>query len=188
MLKYAILGFLSYRPFTGYDLKQHLDHSTQFFWQAKQSQIYRTLKQLEGDKLVTSEIFAQEERPDKRIYTITDSGRQDLHHWLHAPMKDISPYRDSLLLKIFFGADIDFEDLKMQLMLQKRLHEARIREYDMEIQEFIQEAVDENPMLETHAKFWDHTRKFGIQFSQMYIESLDETLKLIEELKTKQPS
>ena len=46
MLKYVLLGFLNYAPQTGYELKQAIDKSTSFFWHAKQSQIYTTLKGL----------------------------------------------------------------------------------------------------------------------------------------------
>jgi PadR family transcriptional regulator, regulatory protein AphA len=41
--KYAILGFLSFAPFSGYDLKKAFDRSVQHFWPANQSQTYRTL-------------------------------------------------------------------------------------------------------------------------------------------------
>ncbi|MGD0004493.1 MAG: PadR family transcriptional regulator, partial [Anaerolineaceae bacterium] len=38
-LDYAILGFLSYKPFSGYDLKKVFDNSVRHFWYADQSQI-----------------------------------------------------------------------------------------------------------------------------------------------------
>ena len=74
MLKYALLGFLSYQPQTGYELKQVIDQSVQYFWQAKQSQIYRTLKALEEEGLVASQVEPQEGRPDRRVYAIKESG------------------------------------------------------------------------------------------------------------------
>ena len=45
-LEFAILGFLSYHPSTGYDLKKMFDVSIRHFWPADQSQIYRTLARL----------------------------------------------------------------------------------------------------------------------------------------------
>ncbi len=45
-LEYAILGFLNYHPYTGYDLKKIFDTSIRHFWPADQSQIYRTLARL----------------------------------------------------------------------------------------------------------------------------------------------
>ena len=40
-LEYAILGFLCYKPLSGYDLKKIFDNSVQHFWPADQGQIYR---------------------------------------------------------------------------------------------------------------------------------------------------
>jgi len=40
-LEYAILGFLNYHPYNGYDLKKIFDTSSAIFWPADQSQIYR---------------------------------------------------------------------------------------------------------------------------------------------------
>ncbi|MBK7448579.1 MAG: PadR family transcriptional regulator [Anaerolineales bacterium] len=51
-LKHAILGFLSFKPFSGYELKKAFDSSVQHFWPANQSQIYRTLAELEGGGFV----------------------------------------------------------------------------------------------------------------------------------------
>ncbi len=45
-LEFAILGFLNYHPYTGYDLKKIFDSSIRHFWPADQSQIYRTLTRL----------------------------------------------------------------------------------------------------------------------------------------------
>ena len=45
-LEFAILGFLNYHPYSGYDLKKIFDTSVSHFWPADQSQIYRTLSRL----------------------------------------------------------------------------------------------------------------------------------------------
>ena len=42
-LKHALLGFLSYAPMTGYDLKRYFDQSIHHFWNANLSQIYPRL-------------------------------------------------------------------------------------------------------------------------------------------------
>src|SRR5574340_215034 len=97
MLKYALLGFLSYRSLTGYDLKQVMDHSTAYFWHATQSQIYRTLKELEEARQVISSVEPHEGRPDPRVYTITETGRAELQGWLDHPLAEITPRKDELL-------------------------------------------------------------------------------------------
>lgn len=87
-LKHAILGFLSYLPLSGYDLKKAFDNSVQHFWPANQSQIYRTLAELEQNGLVTMEVIEREERLDMKIYHVTEAGRAELHTWLTTPQPE----------------------------------------------------------------------------------------------------
>ena len=70
-LEFALLGFLSYHPYTGYDLKKIFDTSIRHFWPADQSQIYRTLARLTSRGLAEMEKIPQEDRPDRKVYHIT---------------------------------------------------------------------------------------------------------------------
>ena len=81
-LEYAILGFLNYKPMTGYDLKKAFDDSVRHFWYADQSQIYRTLNRLNEKDWVSRDVIEQDTRPDRKEYSITDSGREALRQWL----------------------------------------------------------------------------------------------------------
>ncbi|MBK7454005.1 MAG: PadR family transcriptional regulator [Anaerolineales bacterium] len=90
-LKHAILGFLSVAPFSGYDLKKAFDRSIQHFWPANQSQIYRTLAELDEHGLVQKQVIEREERLDMKIYDITPVGGAELHQWLCAPCPNTIP-------------------------------------------------------------------------------------------------
>jgi len=46
----------------------------EFFWQARHSQIYPELARLEEKGLVTHQVVEQQDRPDKKVYSVTDSG------------------------------------------------------------------------------------------------------------------
>src|SRR5438034_9618561 len=129
MLKYALLGFLNYEPMTGYDLKQKMDASTACFWHAETSQIYTTLKKLEAEELVVSELHPQTDRPDRRLYTITDAGREDLRAWLMQPITDLPPFKEGVLMKLFFSAQVEREALLTQLRLLRNQHERQIAYY-----------------------------------------------------------
>ena len=65
-LEHAILGFLSYQPFTGYELKRLFDQSIRHFWPADQSQIYKTLSKLAEKKYASIEVIHQEDRPSRK--------------------------------------------------------------------------------------------------------------------------
>jgi DNA-binding PadR family transcriptional regulator len=115
-LQYAILGLLSYRQMTGYDLKKMFDESINNFWAASLSQIYRELGTLERKGYLTSEIEKQNDRPDKRIYNITTDGRAAFREWItHFPEKLSKEKRDEFTLRLFFGSNLSKQDLITQL-------------------------------------------------------------------------
>jgi DNA-binding PadR family transcriptional regulator len=114
-LSYAMLGLLTYGPMTGYDLKKIFDKSISNIWTASLSQIYRELSALEKKGYVSSNIHKQEDRPDKRIYTITEEGKDSFQGWLgDFPEKLSFPKRDEFMLRIFFGSRLEKKELIKQ--------------------------------------------------------------------------
>ena len=109
-LEYAILGFLNYHPYTGYDLKKIFDTSVQHFWPADQSQIYRTLARLMENGLVEMEKVPQEDRPDRKVYHITQAGRSELHQWLIGPPPMDQP-RSAPLIQVFFAGQLSDDEI-----------------------------------------------------------------------------
>ena len=101
---YVILGLLTFREMSGYDLKLLADRSIKdFYWSPTKSQIYGELRRLESHGLVTMREVIQERRPDKRIYTITPAGRAAMQQWLARTEVKPDTYKSQLLLKLFFG-------------------------------------------------------------------------------------
>lgn len=81
---FAVLGILSLGPHTGYDIKQHMEQSTSYFWNENYGQIYPSLAELLDRKDIAVEVIRQKGKPDKKLYSITDQGRQTLSDWLSA--------------------------------------------------------------------------------------------------------
>ncbi len=180
MLKYVLLGALSYQPLTGYQIKQFIDSSARHFWYAQMSQIYRTLEALERDGLVTSEVEAREDGPDRRIYQITSVGRADLVDWLAQPMTEIEPTKDSLLVRLFFSAQLSKDVVLTQLRVQRALHERQLELYRSEIARQIEDSVARRPELKRDAMLWDLARRQGEILEEAYIRWLDEAIHQIE--------
>lgn len=109
-LEFAILGFLNYHPYTGYDLKKIFDTSIRHFWPADQSQIYRTLARLTGQGFAEMEKIPQEDRPDRKVYHITESGRAELLKWLAYPPPMGEP-RSAPLIQVFFAGQLSDEEV-----------------------------------------------------------------------------
>jgi DNA-binding PadR family transcriptional regulator len=99
-LAYALLGLLARAPASGYDLIREMEEPIGFFWHARRSQIYPELARLEQAGFVTHTVVEQQERPDKKVYDITDAGRAALAAWATEPMR-IPPERDEFMLKVF---------------------------------------------------------------------------------------
>lgn len=111
-LDYAILGYLNYHPYTGYDLKKVLDISVNHFWSADQSQIYRTLKRLMQEGRVRMEKVEQTSRPDRKLYSITPGGRSSLLAWLAGPPPLGAAHSGPMVQVFFMGALLDEEVLR----------------------------------------------------------------------------
>ncbi len=180
MLKYALLGFLNYQPMTGYELENFINVSTGNFWHARLSQIYMTLKQLEQKELVTSVIEPQESRPDRRVYTITTSGIDDLHHWLAQPLLELEPEKETLLLKLFFARPNGKQSILTQLRIQMELHRQQLDKYEHYTHPQKIDLVHENPELIEDSLLWERTLRFGVMYEQMYVEWLQESIEKLD--------
>jgi DNA-binding PadR family transcriptional regulator len=101
-LHYALLGLLTRRPLSGWEILKRFNRSIVFFWNAKRTQIYAELRRLERLGLVSSRIVVQGPRPNKRHYAITAAGRTALRAWLDRPTP-VQPIKDEMLLRTFFA-------------------------------------------------------------------------------------
>ncbi|MHB9134681.1 MAG: PadR family transcriptional regulator [Armatimonadota bacterium] len=109
-LEHAILGFLQYGPSSGYDLKGLFDLSVQHFWPADQSQIYRTLARLAEHGWAEREVIEQEDHPDRKVYHITEAGRETLRDWLSHP-QPLKGARSASLIQVFFAGQLADEEI-----------------------------------------------------------------------------
>jgi DNA-binding PadR family transcriptional regulator len=143
---YVILGLLTFREMSGYDLKLLADRSIKdFYWSPTKSQIYGELRRLELHGLATMREVIQERRPDKRIYTITPAGRAAMQQWL--ARTDVKPdtYKSQLLLKLFFGHLVSAQHLIA--LVAERQQELQV--YLGQCQDKLQDLQDRSPDLLT---------------------------------------
>lgn len=99
--KYALLGVLSLGSMSGYDLKKTIEESVGYFWKENYAQIYPMLKVLEHEGLAVGSTEKHEGKPDRRVYTITEHGKEVLKDWLVEPFGGMQVERNELLLKLF---------------------------------------------------------------------------------------
>ena len=128
-LEYAILGFLNYHPYSGYDLKKIFDTSVRHFWPADQSQIYRTLSRLTERGFAEMEKVPQDDRPDRKVYHITDAGRMALRTWLGGPPALDEP-RSASLIQVFFAGQLTDEQALARFETFAEIMRALLAQYD----------------------------------------------------------
>jgi DNA-binding PadR family transcriptional regulator len=106
----GILGYLSIKPLSGYDIKKLFDLSAAFFWPADQAQIYRSLKNLLDEGSV--ELIAESEGASnsRKEYCITDQGRRILHDWIVNPKESDFISRLPFIMQLFFSGTLSPEE------------------------------------------------------------------------------
>ena len=128
-LAHVILGLLQQREQTGYDLKTEcFDQGIAHLWQADQAQIYRTLDKLEAQGWIACTVQIQHDRPNRKVYRITEAGEAELTHWLqtHQPLPIL---REPLLVQLYFAAQLPDEAIDVPALddlrtaPEKRMHQ-----------------------------------------------------------------
>jgi len=109
-IKYAILGFLSWRPFSGYDLKKMFVNSMFIYWSGNNNQIYKTLVQLHQEELVSSEVQHQENGPTRKMYTITEKGLSELRTWVQSE-PELPQSRNTFLIQLAWADQLKSGEL-----------------------------------------------------------------------------
>lgn len=84
-VRYAILGMVSRRPLSGYDIKKAFAESTALYWSGNSNQVYPALLALRQEGLLASEVQQQDKYPAKKVYSITTEGLAELRRWLLSP-------------------------------------------------------------------------------------------------------
>jgi PadR family transcriptional regulator AphA len=117
------LGILSFREASGYEIKKEIEEG-QFsnFIDASYGSIYPALNQLHAEALVTARAEEQSGRPDKKVYAITESGRNALSEGLAevaAKDKFKSQFLFAMLLQEYLT------DEQVDLAIEKQLNDLR---------------------------------------------------------------
>lgn len=109
-ITYAILGFLSWKPLSGYDLKKLFEDSLAFHWSGNNNQIYKSLVDLHKEEMVTLEVHQQTDHPPRKIYTITDRGRSALREWIVSE-PELPQLKHSFLAQLAWADLVDADEL-----------------------------------------------------------------------------
>jgi DNA-binding PadR family transcriptional regulator len=173
-LAHAILASLVDRSCSGYDLAKQFDGSVGYFWAASHQQIYRELSKLEAQGWITSEAIPQEGRPDKKLYSVTQLGEQQLKSWIAQPCEP-APIKDDLLVKMFAGYTVSPQTILAEVEQHREAHQKRLSEYKT-----LERRYFENPQeLSLQAKFQYLTLLNGISYETNWLAWCEKAIQLL---------
>jgi len=178
MLKHGILGLLNYQEMTGYEIMGIFRDSLNYFWDAKTSQIYRELQKLEQKDLVRKTVIPQNGKPDKNVYSITETGRTELLRWLADGDLGLR-IKTPILMKVFFLGEKSAEENIQYFESVKERCEQFLKSLEP-VPQYIDTYGD---MIGQRDKelYWQMTVEYGRRNMKMQIEWAQDCIRRLEE-------
>jgi len=147
---------------SGYDLSKLVEKSIAHVWGPARSGLYAVLPRLERAGLATHRVATQATRPDKRLYTITDQGREALVAWLEAVEPGAT---DNFFLKLFVGG-LTSDDILLEQVAQFRTDTAaRLAVY---------RAIEPTNTNKGHDWYHRHLLRLGIARAELDLQWADD--------------
>jgi PadR family transcriptional regulator AphA len=160
-VSYLVLGWIAHSPATPYELKRRVAHSVGYFWMFPHSQLYA-----EPARLVKLGLLEEEQEQKgrrRRVYSITEAGRQALDEWLHEPTSEAPQIRDVGLLKLFFSDSLGTDSVVALARAQEQSHRERLATYEK-----LEPAIPDDSV------FGRATLRMGFVFERAFIEFWNE--------------
>jgi DNA-binding PadR family transcriptional regulator len=104
-LEYILLGLLEGQPQHGYALYKQLQDTRELsrIWHVKRSKVYYLLDKLADQNLLSSRVMAVDHVPDRKVYSLTEEGRQAFRAWYRTPVRSGRIMRVGFLSRLFFA-------------------------------------------------------------------------------------
>jgi DNA-binding PadR family transcriptional regulator len=132
--RYFILGMLNRQPMSGYDIKRFISSLSWLIGSPSSGSLYPALRRLLQDGLATVEVIPSENRPPRKVYSITEAGRLALREWTDQPVTAKTPLRAFLMRLILAG---NFSPSRLIGQLEQRraqvaVHQAALEQMDQD--------------------------------------------------------
>jgi DNA-binding PadR family transcriptional regulator len=120
-LEIALLGFLRREPMHGYAIHHLLSDPDGLgpVWGIKLGRLYAMLSRLEEAGCVSTSTEPQESKPPRKVYHLTDTGRETFEAWLSSPVRHGRSLRLEFLVKLYFVRLEEPEDAGRLLARQR---------------------------------------------------------------------
>ncbi|WP_433678241.1 PadR family transcriptional regulator [Nocardia sp. CA-119907] len=119
-LEVALLGLLSVRPMTGYEIGRHYARALSPWWETPRTQVYPKLRELERRGLIEKETVIQDGKPNKQVYSIAPEGTSALTANLSEPIRG-ADMKHHMMMRLFLGNLLPADTMR-QLLEDYRAH------------------------------------------------------------------
>jgi PadR family transcriptional regulator AphA len=136
----SLLGILMTGPKHGYELHGYICSKMNQFWQLNMSQVYALLKRMEANGLVVSDEELQENRPPKKIFSLTQKGKQRFVRWVSSPVEHVRDMRMEFMAKLYFAKELQPEG-GVGILIDKQV---RVLEEKLRAMEDSREGITDN--------------------------------------------
>ena len=172
--RFAILGCLSVKPMSAYEIKTFMARSTAYFWMEHEAQLYPNIKKLHEQGVIDCQEEVAQKAGMRKVYHINELGLELLQEWLKQKSATML-YRNEFLLKLFFGNNVStavtLERIKTkQIELQQELA----------MYQALQKEFAQLPEFE-RKRFALITLLYGIRLTEAELAWCDEAMKIIEQ-------
>lgn len=175
-LEYTLLGLLSRKPRTGYDLSKIVAKTTNFYWTATRTQVYQSLKRMAQKGWVSTETVWQTGKPSKQMYSLEEDGKEAFEQWLQSS-PDEPVLKEPFLVQMYFLDLLTKEQIRNKITSMKEMHEKRLEEY----QGYGSTIIDSN-RTEKENLARELPWMAGIAFEEMWLKWCDQALDKVEQL------
>jgi PadR family transcriptional regulator AphA len=109
--RYFILGLVNQQPMSGYDIKRFLKSLGGLTGSSSFGSIYPALHALLANDLVTVDVVYRQDKPPRKIYSITEAGRQVLQEWINHPVTSSASMRRAFVMRLILASNLSQEGL-----------------------------------------------------------------------------
>lgn len=170
-IEHSILAVLSFRPSSGYDIKNEFEHKAAgLYWGLSYGSLYPKLNKLEKDGFIET-VETDSEGRRRKLYELTGKGWLELDNWL-AQTPASPSIKDELFMKMAaWHKEMDLSTLSGHLKI--RMTESK------ELLSYI------NQWKENKTSFINSVGMLAIRYAELKLEAelqwLDEALSAIEQ-------
>ena len=178
-LRDAVLAALLEGESSGYDLAKEFDASVANFWPATPQQLYRELDRLAEQGLIRARIVQQERRPNKRMFSLTEAGRDAIRQFTAKAPKP-SVIRDELLVKVQASDAGDLEAVRGLIRERLEWAVAKVQRYERLRARMLDGRSEDEYLVESERVGPYLTLMRGISFEEENIRWAERALSIVE--------